>query len=365
MPRGNQKSAFARRNLCGMQDRKILVTGGAGFFGSILVRELLEAGNEVTCLDINDIGLRHEKLRMIVGDIRDRATVSKACEGVEVVHHNVAQVPIAKDRYLFDSVNSHGSEVLATECIRSGVSSLVYTSSSAVFGVPKRNPITPDMNPAPAEAYGAAKYQAEEIFKEAASENINIAIVRPRTILGSGRLGIFQILFEWVYQGKNLPVLGSGDNIYQFVHARDLAAACIAAGEKGGCNTYNIGARVYGSMRDTLEALIAHAKTTSRVVGINKKLAQVGMGITSALGLSPLGPYHSLMYGESMYFDIGKAERELGFSPTYSNIELFTETYDWYVRNRAQILSGKITGSGHQSRLHQGLLSVIPPLLFW
>ena len=97
---------------------------------------------------------------------------------------------------------------------------------------------------------------------------------------------------------------------------------------------------------------------------MNKRLAQIGMGITSSLGLSPLGPYHSLMYGESMYFDIAKAEQELGFSPRYSNIELFIETYDWYVRNREQILSG-ITGSGHQSRLRQGLLSIIPSLLFW
>ena len=44
-------------------------------------------------------------------------------------------------------------------------------------------------------------------------------IVRPRTILGHGRLGIFQILFKWIKQGKNIPVLGQGDNIYQFVHA--------------------------------------------------------------------------------------------------------------------------------------------------
>ena len=50
------------------------------------------------------------------------------------------------------------------------------------------------------------------------------------TVLGTGRL-IFQILFEWVYQGHNIPVIGSGQNIYQFVHADDLVSACIAAGD--------------------------------------------------------------------------------------------------------------------------------------
>ena len=52
---------------------------------------------------------------------------------------------------------------------------------------------------------------------------MNITIIRPRTILGSGRLGIFQILFEWVYSNQNLPVFDKGNNIYQFIHCDDLS----------------------------------------------------------------------------------------------------------------------------------------------
>ncbi len=348
-----------------MKNKRILITGGAGFFGSILVNNLLKLGHQVVCFDLNKNSIIHENLISIIGDIRNEDQVFEACKDIDIVHHNVAQVPIAKDKELFDSVNIGGAEVLSQQIKRTGVKSIVYTSSSAVFGVPSYNPVTSQTKPSPAEEYGRAKYNAEKIFNDLCKEGINVSIIRPRTILGTGRLGIFQILFEWIYQGKNIPVLGKGENIYQFVHAQDLATACIAAGEVEGCNTYNIGAKKFSSMKETLEAVIKHAKSNSRVVGVNKKIAQFGMNITSFLGLSPLGPYHSLMYGESMYFDVSEAEKDLRYSPVFSNSEMFIDSYDWYVKNREDILSGELHGSGHQSKIRQGILSLTPYLLRW
>ncbi len=348
-----------------MRSKKILVTGGAGFFGSILVNQLLEQGHQVVSFDLNEISLKHKNLISIQGDIRDADKVSLACQGINIVHHNVAQVPIAKDKNLFDSVNLGGARILAEQIKNSDVENLVYTSSSAVFGVPKRNPVTSDTKPNPAEEYGEAKYEAEKIFATLQNDGVNIVIIRPRTILGTGRLGIFQILFEWIYQGKNIPVLGQGNNIYQFVHALDLASACIAAGEVKGNHTYNIGAKVFCSMRETLEGVILHANSKSRVVGVNKKLSKMLMNITSSIGISPLGPYHSLMYGESMYFDTSDAEKDLDYDPMFSNIQMFKDSYDWYLENREEILSGTLEGSGHQSKLRQGILSLTPYLLRW
>ena len=66
-----------------------------------------------------------------------------------------------------------------------------------------------------------------------------------------------------------------------------------------------------------------------------------------------------------MYFDIRPTTESLGFQPEYSNIRLFFESYDWYVENRNEILSGKISGSGHQSKLKKGVLSLIPYVLLW
>ena len=346
-----------------MKSKNILVTGGAGFFGSILIKELLKLGHKVVCFDLNEISSNHKNLISIKGDIRNKDQVYSACQNIDIVHHNVAQVPIAKDKKLFNSVNLTGARILTDQIKRVGIKSVVYTSTSAIYGIPKINPVTSQTDPAPAEEYGRAKYEAEKIFTSLIDNGVNLAIIRPRTILGTGRLGIFQILFEWIYQGKNIPVLGKGDNLYQFVHALDLASACIAAGEKKINGIYNIGAKEFCSMREALEGVIKHANTKSKVVGVNKSLAKACMNITSSLGLSPLGSYHSLMYGESMYFDISNAIKDLDYAPIYSNEKMFQESYDWYLKNRDKILSGILHGSGHQSKLRQGILSLTPYLL--
>lgn len=185
-----------------------------------------------------------------------------------------------------------------------------------------------------------------------------MTIVRPRTIMGHGRLGIMQILFEWVRQGKNIPVLGRGDNVYQFVHADDLADACMKAAARPGPATYNVGADRFGTMRETLEGLLAHANTGGRVVSLPMRPATVMMSWTSKAGLSPLGAYHALMYGRSMYFDLARTKRELGWSPRYGNVEMFCDSYDWYLAHRTEVLA-RHGASHHRSAVKQGVLRVV------
>lgn len=88
----------------------------------------------------------------------------------------------------------------------------------------------------------------------------------------------------------------------------------------------------------------------------------MGMKVTSALGLSPLGAYHSLMYGNSMYFDISKAKRELGWTPRFSNEEMFIESYEWYVQNREKVKNAT-TGSHHRRGVKQGVLGLVKRIL--
>jgi nucleoside-diphosphate-sugar epimerase len=83
--------------------------------------------------------------------------------------------------------------------------------------------------------------------------------------MGHGRLGIFQILFEWIYHRENVPVLDHGKNIYQFVHADDFAEACIQASHLKGADQFNCGTERFGTMREVLEHLCRHAATGSMV----------------------------------------------------------------------------------------------------
>ena len=339
-----------------------LVTGGAGYFGEVLTGRLLARGYEVRILDLVSPTRWRGEVEFHQADIRDRVHVRAACRGVSVVHHNVAQVPRPEDRRLFWSVNRHGTQRLLDGARAEGVGKVVYTSSSAVYGVPTRNPVTQGTTPAPQEDYGWAKLAGEELVRDAASLGLDCAIVRPRTILGHGRLGIFHILFEWVRRGQPVPVFDGGDNRYQFVHCDDLEEACVSAGEKPGFAVHNIGAENFGTMRELLEDLIAHAGSASVVKSLPMGPVVAAMNLTSWLGLSPLGPYHALMYGRSMYFDISAEKAALDWAPKHANREMIRQSYDWYLANRAA-LATRAAGSPHRSPVHQGIVALAPLLL--
>ena len=334
-----------------------LVTGGSGYFGSLLVHRLVAAGHTVRVLDLNDVDDRPADIEVIQGDIRDAAVVARAVNGVDIVFNNVAQVPLAKDEELLRTVNVDGTTLLLAESLKAGVGKVVHTSSSAVFGVPRSNPVLPTTVPSPAESYGHAKLAAEWACLDAVRNGLDVTIVRPRTILGHGRLGIFGILFEWVADGADIFVLGDGSNRYQFVHADDLADVCVLAGAKAGPAVFNAGTDRFGTMREGLESLCAHAGTGSKVRSLPAGPAGLGMKAAAGLHLAPFAPYHWLMYSKSLWFDIQHVKDGLDWQPKYSNAEMLAESYDWFLANRASTAdAGK---SHHRTIAKQGALKLL------
>jgi len=335
-----------------------LVTGGSGYFGSVIVRHLLKDNWNVRIFDIIEASDRPEDTEFIKGDIRDFDSVKRACLDIDVVHHNVAQVPLAKDRKLFESVNKRGTENILKASLDSKVKKLIYTSTSAVYGIPSKNPVDETVEPRPMEAYGAAKLAGERFCAQFIDKGLDISIIRPRTIIGPGRLGIFYIFFDWIFQGRPVYVLGTGENLYQFVHEDDLADACLKAAGRKGPGVYNIGAKEFSTMRATIQSVIDHAGTGSKIRELPFGPTVAIMKLTSLLNLSPLGAYHSLMYGRSMYFDLTKPEEELGYTPKWSNFDMFREAYDWFVENRENIRRQK-EASHHRSFLKEGALKIL------
>lgn len=340
---------------------KTLVTGGSGYFGEVVVERCLERGDSVRVFDLVDNEDRPKEVELVRGDVRDRDAVRRALEGVEVVHHNVAQVPLAKNRHEFWSVNVDGTRIVLDEALRAGVRKVVLVSSSAIYGVPDRNPVTLATQPRPREAYGAAKLEGERYAKTVIDKGLSVSIVRPRTILGHGRLGIFQILFEWVRKSRPVYLLGSGHNRYQFVHADDLAAACLLADRRKESDVLLCGTDRFGTMRELLEGLVAHAGSRSPVRSMPFRPTVVAMKVTSKLGVSPLGDYHSLMYGREMFFDITSTSEALGWKPKYSNAEMIADSYDWYVAHREEVLSRE-GASHHRSPVKLGVLKLLERL---
>tara|TARA_A100001011_G_scaffold400685_1_gene517570 strand:- start:4906 stop:5937 length:1032 start_codon:yes stop_codon:yes gene_type:complete len=338
---------------------KVLVTGGSGYFGSLLIKKLLEKGYQVGSLDINPAENISKEVTFHKVDIRNYDLLKNSLSGYDIIYHNVAQVPLAKSKKLFKEVNIYGVENICKASIFNKVKKIVYTSSSAIYGVPKQNPVNEDTIPIPGESYGEAKLVGEEIVKKYSKNGLGISIIRPRTILGHGRLGIFSILFKWISEGVNIPVLNNGENIYQFVHAEDLADACILASMRDHqFSAFNIGASDQGTMRNTLENLCQYAGSGSSVYSLPLKPVEIIMNLTSKLNLIPLGPYHSLMYGRSLYFDISKAKKELGFSPKFSTSRMFQESYDWFLENR-HLINSQNNNSVHKKPVNEALLKLL------
>lgn len=337
--------------------RRALVTGGSGYFGTLLVNYLHDRGDTVRCFDLLQPDGHPPASEFVQGDIRDREVVRAACEGIDVIYHNVAQVPLARDRELFESVNVGGTATLLAAARDAAVTKIVHTSSSAVVGIPERNPIGEDVVPRPKEPYGRAKLRAELLCRRAIEAGLDVTIIRPRTVLSSGRLGIASLLFDWVADGAPIFVLGKGDNLFQFVHARDLADACVRAAERPGAALYHAGAAEFGTMRETLEALVRHAGTGSTVLSLPVRPAVAAMKGLSLVGLAPFAPWHWLGYGESFWFDISRAQNELGWQPKYSNVSMIIEAYEWFLAHRNDV--GRSRASVHRSPVRQGVLRTL------
>jgi len=334
--------------------RTVLITGGSGYFGSILVERSLAQGDHVRVLDLHPSDTEAES---VVADVRDLAAVREACDGVDLVLHNVAQVPLARDRALFWSVNVTGTANVLLAARDAGVAKVVHTSTSAIYGIPEANPVEEESPARPLEAYGRAKLEAEVLCRGAAADGLDVSIIRPRTILGHGRLGLMAILFELVAAGAPVFVFDGGHNRYQLVHADDLADACLLAGSRPGPRAYNIGATEFGTMRETLEAVCEAAATGARVRSIPSAPARLAMRVLSAVGQGPFAPYHWLLYGESLWFDTSRAQEELGWTPKHSNASMVIESYRWFLEHRDDPdTEGR---SHHQSPVRLGALRLL------
>ena len=284
---------------------KHLITGGSGFLGNLIMRQLLSEGEEVKILDIWKDDNHPDDVEFIKCDIRDRNKVNKAMKGIDIVHNNVALVPLTKSGKLFWDVNVNGNKIAAEEALNAGVQGFIHMSSSAIYGAVNKFPINEKTEMTPIEIYGRAKLAGEQAVLSCLSESdTSSIIIRPRTILGEGRLGIFQILFDWIKDNRNVYVIGSGDVKFQFVHAHDLMSAYMLIYKQGTSGKFNVGTNSFGTLRQALENIIIHAGSKSKVKSLPESLTINTLRCLDWLNLSPLAPWHYLTYHKEFYFDI-------------------------------------------------------------
>jgi nucleoside-diphosphate-sugar epimerase len=186
-------------------------------------------------------------------------------------------------------------------------------------------------------------------------------VVRPKTFIGPERLGVFEILFDWIREGRRIPILGSGRNRYQLLAVEDLVEAIVRTAAAPGVSgeAINVGARAFGTVRSDLQALIDHAGSGSRLRPVPAKPAELVLRALELLRLSPLAEWHYRTAHRDSFVDVTKAEHLLGYAPRLSNEQALIETYDWYLAHRETL---KAAGTTHRVPWNQQALGLLKRL---
>ncbi|MDP2304026.1 MAG: NAD-dependent epimerase/dehydratase family protein [Ignavibacteria bacterium] len=339
---------------------KFLVTGGAGFLGINLVRYLLKENHEVVSLDIVDFDYQDckDKIQIIKGDIRNKATVLKAVKNCDQIVHTAAALPLYKEEDIY-STDINGTKNLLEAAEKEGVIRFIHISSTAVYGIPDHHPLLENDKLDGVGPYGKSKIKAEEVCLDYRKKGMCVPILRPKSFIGPERLGVFDLLYDWAKDGHGFPMIGNGNNKYQFLDVEDLCTSiylCATLDEKIVNDTFNIGAKEFTTMKEDYQVVLDKAGFGKRIIGLPEMPIIWTLRILEAMKLSPLYKWVYETASKDSFVSIEKAERILGFKPKFSNKDALLRNYKWYLDNIDSIQAA--SGISHRVRWKQGILRI-------
>lgn len=341
-----------------------LITGGAGFFGSILKQYFLDLGDECVSIDLEPDDFKHSRFTAYQGDINDNALMDKifAAHKFDAIFHCAALLAhVKKDLKNLWHANVDGTENVCQYALKNNINKIIFISSNCLWARNFDEPVTEAEKPNPVEIYGKSKLEGEKILLSH-KEKINSIIFRSPTIMDEGRLGLLGILFEFIDENRKLPMVGDGSNRYQFIYAKDLAKAFELALHADYTEIFNIGSEDVKSFNEVYEYVIKKSGSKSRLCHFPKTPMIWAMKICFWLGISPLGPYQYKMIASNFIFDITKIKQKLGFAPTLKNEEMLLRAYEFYHQNKTEILNRKNV-SAHNSVAKMGIIKILKWLM--
>jgi nucleoside-diphosphate-sugar epimerase len=340
---------------------RVLITGGAGFLGINLTRYVVERGWQVVCLDLAPFTYpdMQPHVRVVRGDIRDRAAVDRAMEGVDLVVHTAAALPLYAPQQIY-TTDVEGTRTVLDSALAHGVERAIHISSTAVYGIPDHHPLLEDDRLEGVGPYGQAKIQAEIIALEHRAKGLCVPIIRPKSFVGPERLGVFALFYDWAYSGKNFPILGNGRNRYQLLDVEDLCQAIYLAAtlpREVVNDTFNVGAAEFTTFGEDYQAVLDAAGHGKKIIPLPFVTPLIwALRFLEMLHLSPLYKWVYETAAKDSFVSIEKARRVLGYQPRYSNKEALVRNYAWYVAHRDQFIH--TSGVSHRVPWKQGALSL-------
>jgi UDP-glucose 4-epimerase len=225
--------------------KRYLVTGGAGFIGSHLVRALLEQGDFVRVLDNFSTGKRENvtglQVEMVEGDLRDAAAVTVAVQGIDIIFHEAAFVSVPQSMQeplpCFE-INQRGTEILLEAARKAGVKRVVLASSAAVYGDLETMPLEEHFPLRPLSPYAVSKH-VEELYAEMYTRSFGLDVVAlryfnvygPRQRPDSMYAAAVPIFARRLMDGKPVTIYGDGGQTRDLIYVGDVVRANLAASE--------------------------------------------------------------------------------------------------------------------------------------
>jgi nucleoside-diphosphate-sugar epimerase len=345
---------------------KVLITGGAGFLGLHLAAFLEKKGYDLTLVDIQTFDKKEYpgKYKLIVADVRNRKKMETVTKGQDIIIHAAAALPLSKKKDIY-SVNIDGTRNMLEAATKHRARRFIHISSTAVYGVPKKHPIIEDYPLIGVGPYGDSKIQAEKLCLAAIKKGYPVTILRPKTFVGGGRLGVFEILFDWIHDGKRIPVIGNGKNRYQLLDVDDLVYATYLFLSKSSSkynDFFNIGAARFKTVREDLQEVFDFARSGSIIFPTPAFPVKKALFLFEKLGISPLYQWVYDTADRDSFVSIDKLTKVLGWKPKYSNSDALIKAYKWYQIHYDQI-KAKSPGITHTVGWDQGILKVFKKFL--
>ena len=322
-----------------------LITGGAGFVGSILARRLLERGERVRIFDLAPTDRVPRDAEMHQGDMRDRRSVRHACRGVDVVYHlafiQSQSKNVASKRW---NVNFKGTEHFIEYSLDAGVRRFVLVSSMDVYSPRPQCPCT---ETAPTDQpygwYGRHKATVERLALEFFdTESLPVVILRFPTICGPGYYARRSLLdlIDWVARGRPLIWMDGEETRGDFVHIDDVIQGLILAGEappEADGQIFNISCSAPATPVDLMQACVSYGKSRSRIFRVPRAPAMSAAKFLTRANIIdfPTEQLDYLFYDN--YYSSEKAQNILGYKPQYTAEEAVVELYRSYLQQRSEM----------------------------
>jgi nucleoside-diphosphate-sugar epimerase len=319
---------------------RVLVTGATGFTGGHLARALAGRGYNVGAL-VRDVARAQELassgVRLEPGDLRDRASLTRATANIDVVYHVAAiyrQAGLPRDAY--HAVNAVAVKDIIEAAAANGVRRVVHCSTVGVHGDVEHPPANEDAPLGPGDVYQETKLEGERFAREAAARlGIEVTIVRPTGIYGPGDRRLLK-LFRGVAR-RRWVTLGSGEIYYHLTYIDDLVEGFRLCGEHEAAanRTYILA----GGEVTTLNALVQIVADVARVPAPRLHLpvwpvwamGAVCEAVCAPLGIEP--PIYRRrvdFFTKSRAFDISRARHDIGYAPRVGLRDGISRTLDWY-----------------------------------